>query len=372
MKNSLAITPSWGSSINTLAQSGTKAKSKIIPLPGMVHGVGADISNVKQMQRWAEEKYIMAHLVRKLADTAKSRGDFERSDSYWNCFYCAKRVITGDGRLHTFYCKTRVCALCNGIRKAEKIHSFLPIVQSWPDPFSMVLTVKSISAEGLKKRIDEMYSLIRRIVQKYRKRSQRGAKLRLKGIRVFECTYNPVTREYHPHFHFIVADRVIADTLRNEWITEGQELWGKDAVYQGSQVFNRIENNEEALERIIKYGTKIFTETNPRNKKSKKAVYIQALDTIISEMKGRRIFDRFGFNLPKQPPREKIVKHLENYKEWVFVSKEADWLEKDGSLTLANYTVTPDIKNFLKESIVDEIRCLKRIWKGQHFIERIE
>ena len=131
------------------------------------------------MHRWAEEKFIMAHMVRNLADTAKSRGDFERSDSYWNCFYCAKMVITGDGRLYTNYCKTRVCALCNGIRKAEKIHSFLPVLESWPDPFSMVLTVKNVPAEGLKKRIDEMYSLIRRIVQKYRKRAQRGTKIKV-------------------------------------------------------------------------------------------------------------------------------------------------------------------------------------------------
>ena len=372
MKNSLAATPSWSSSINTLAQNGTRSKTRIISLPGVVHGRGADISNVKQMQRWAEEKFIMSHLVRKLADTAKSRGDFEMSDSYWNCFYCAKRVITGDGRLFTNYCKTRVCAVCNGIRKAEKIHLFLPVVQSWPDPFSMVLTVKSVSAEGLKKRIDEMYSLIRRIVQKYRKRSQRGAKQRLKGIRVFECTYNPTTKEYHPHFHFVVADRLTADILRNEWIAEGQELWGKDAVYQGSQVFTRIENNEEALERIIKYGTKIFTETNPRNKKSKKGVYIQALDTIISEMKGRRIFDRFGFNLPKQPPQEKQVKCLENYKEWTFVSKDADWLEKDGALTLSNYVATPETKRFLSDSIVDENRYVISMWKGQRFVEKQE
>ncbi|MCX6274253.1 MAG: protein rep [Bacteroidetes bacterium] len=321
----------------------------------MVHGKGADISNVKQMQRWAEEKYITAHIVKKLADCAKAKGDFERADSYWNCYYCAKFVTTANGLLFTEYCKTRICALCNEIRKAIKIKFYLPVVQRWSDPFSMVLTVKNVPAKELNQRIDEMYILLEKIKNKYKTRFRRKTGIKLVGFRVFECTYNRTRDDYHPHFHLVVADRKIADVIRTEWIIEGQKLWGKESIYERSQKYRRIEKEgeENALARIIKYGTKIFSEHNPRNKKSKKGVYIEALDTIIAAMEDRRIFDRFGFNLPSRPKEEKRVQYLKDYKAWTFVCEYADWLEKDGALSLSNFVIQDEMRVFFNESIIN-------------------
>src|SRR5690606_16667125 len=65
-----------------------------------------------------------------------------------------------------------------------------------------------------------------------------------------------------------------------------------------------ITDVEKKLIEIIKYNTKVFTEPDMkkvRYEKSRTAqVYVKALNNILLAMKGKRIFDRFGFDLPKE------------------------------------------------------------------------
>lgn len=60
---------------------------------------------------------------------------------------------------------------------------------------------------------------------------------------------------------------------------------------------------------IIKYSTRVFTEPDPNSKKKMKAshkIYMAAMYNIISAMKGHRLFDRFGFDLPKTSSEKKV------------------------------------------------------------------
>lgn len=43
---------------------------------------------------------------------------------------------------------------------------------------------------------------------------------------------------------------------------------------------------------------------------------------------------RLRINLPSRPKEEKRVQYLKDYKAWTFVCEYADWLEKDGALSL--------------------------------------
>jgi len=55
-----------------------------------------------------------------------------------------------------------------------------------------------------------------------------------------------------------------------------------------------------------KYGSKIFTEQDldkKSNGKIPRKIYVRALDNILSAMEGIRIFERFGFNLPRKEER---------------------------------------------------------------------
>ena len=51
-----------------------------------------------------------------------------------------------------------------------------------------------------------------------------------------------------------------------------------------------------------------------------------ALNTILIAMKDKRIFDRFGFNVPQQEKITRIPsKLLSNYNEWEYNLKIGDW-----------------------------------------------
>jgi plasmid rolling circle replication initiator protein Rep len=63
-----------------------------------------------------------------------------------------------------------------------------------------------------------MYDVFKTINDKYYKRHQRGKGFKLIGIRSLECTFNPISREYHPHFHLIVADEQMANVIMQDWL----------------------------------------------------------------------------------------------------------------------------------------------------------
>ncbi|GAA3515309.1 hypothetical protein GCM10022393_31620 [Aquimarina addita] len=80
-------------------------------------------------------------------------------------------------------------------------------------------------------------------------------------------------------------------------------LWTPKFANRKGQNIQQVTDLENGLVEIIKYGSKIFTEPDlkKRQKETNTAqIYIKALDTMLMAMKGKRIFDRFGFNLPKQ------------------------------------------------------------------------
>lgn len=71
---------------------------------------------------------------------------------------------------------------------------------------------------------------------------------------------------------------------------------------QIAQHSRKVENTERDLIEIIKYGSKIFTEPALNNKmkgRGNAKIYVSALDNIFKAMRGLRIFERFGFNLPR-------------------------------------------------------------------------
>jgi hypothetical protein len=200
-----------------------------------------------------------------------------------------------------------------------------------------------------------MFLLLRRIIAKHRKQAIRCKGIRLVGIRSFECNYSPKKKTYNPHFHIILQNLNVADTLRTDWIREGRKLWGENTISKAAQKNQRVRNLEDCLVEILKYSSKIFTdpdiEQSKRGNKSPLLICVEAYDTIISAMKGQRIFDRFGFNLPPQPKKGTSIKALNQYKAWIYDLKYSDWLEIDGELTLSGYIAPDELRTLLKDSI---------------------
>ncbi|WP_152269641.1 protein rep [Agriterribacter humi] len=315
-----------GSSLDTLAQTETSFASGDAII---VNGKGSDVSNIKSLKGKAKRKLVTQKMIFSLLDVAKKNGSKDRVKGYYNTFHCQNKIDTANGRSYGKYCKNRFCTLCAAIRKAQIINKYLPELQKWKAPYFVTITAKSVHAKSLKKRMQDMNRGLRILTSKYRKRAIRGTNIKLIGIKSLECNFNPRDKTYNPHLHIIVKTKDMADILVKEWL---QLCTPKFARSFGQKII-KIKDLEKQLIETIKYGSKVFTEPDVRKKGKKKEgsadirnIYVVALDNIFEAMKGLRIFDRFGFNLPPNLLKNEAHSTLvTDFKEWVYDIKTFDW-----------------------------------------------
>jgi plasmid rolling circle replication initiator protein Rep len=319
-----------------------------------VNGNGTDLKNTEALKGRAKRKMITQNLAISLVDVAQKKGEDERVKSFWNTYHCQNRIYSSGERLYGKYCKNRFCTLCCSIRKAYILNKYLPIIQQWEEPYFVTLTMKSVPAKLLKQRIANTLRAFRIIINRYRKQYQRGKAIKLIGIKSLECNFNPQRKTYNPHLHLIVPNKEIADTLVKEWL----KLWTVDFTRHYAQCSKKIDNMEKALIEVVKYGSKIFTSSD-LNKKAKEQIpqslYVSALNNILRAMKGRRIFERFGFNLKDMDTAtHKKSTQLSEYLEWEFDLKQADWINYDTGQLLSGFIPKPELLNILENGIDNE------------------
>ena len=336
---------------NTLGQNGTiKTGQKQI----IVSGNGSDLSNNDALKGRAKRKTITQTMILSLLDVSKQKGDTEKQTAYWNTYHCQSNVISSEGKLYGKYCKNRFCTLCCSIRKAEIINKYLPIIKEWQEPYFVTLTVKSCKADKLKIMTGKVLQGFSKIRAKHKKRHQRGNGIKLIGVKSLECNFNPTKQTYNPHLHLIVANKEIGELLVKEWL----EIWNKKGLFFATikaQDIRKVFDVETNLIEIIKYGSKIFTEPDMK-KKSKDdnsyQIYVSALDTILTAMKGKRIFERFGFNgektssTPIQEPRV-----ITNFEEWQFNPKKCDWENVENEKPLTRYKIDSELSAILENAV---------------------
>lgn len=339
-----------GRPFNTLAQSGTTQIDKPTQI---IRGEGTDLANVSRMDGKAKRKAITNAMALSLIDVAKNKGDTERLPSYWNTFYCQTKLTTTAGRSYGNYCKNRHCTICCANRKADIINRYLPVILKWEDPHFVTLTSKAVSARNLKRNIDATLRAFNRIKERFKKRYQRGKiEFKFQGVRSLECNFNAKKRTYNPHLHIIVANKEMAEALIEEWLS----IWTPKYTFHAAQNFSRIEDPERCLVEVVKYGSKIFTEPDVNNKSKSKGdrdIYAAALHNIFRAMKGRRIFDRFGFNLPKERIREYKSKEVRNFVNWKYNNRLGNWERDEGDEVLTTYKM-PFMLEFLLENHIDK------------------
>ena len=347
----------WGE-INTLAYSGTTFIDKSLHQEAIiVNGNGTDLSNEKALKGRAKRKTITQKLMLIMVDIARNKGAEDRVKAYWNTYHCQSKVISSDGKLYGNYCKNRFCTVCLAIRKADIINRYLPVIKQWKDPRFVTLTVRSIHIQNLVKFFDGLEKAFDLTKNKYKKRNQRGKDLKLIGIKSLECNFNPLKQTYNPHFHFLVPDYETAKILIAEWL----QKWTRKFTSPISQHSRRVNDTERDLIEIIKYGSKLFTEPDIKNKSKKKEkadpfIYANALDSIFEAMKGRRLFDRFGFNLPKSSTNKTSkIQSLDNFEEWTFDMRTHDWLNKETGELLTGYVISNELDYLLKLNIDREL-----------------
>ena len=229
-------------------------------------------------------------------------------------------------------------------------NKYLPVLESWEDPHFVTLTIKAIPAIKLPRYCKGLLKVFSQIIEKRRKRSKRGKGPALEGIRSLECNFNPATRTYNPHFHILVRNRAMAETLISEWLAR----FPKKNANRLAQHCRKVEDKERDLIELVKYGSKIFTGRDLIKKVTKKAspfVYVSALDNILTAMAGRRIFDRFGFNIPHESSHKTQSKIFTEYELWTFLPGCSDWTNSETGETLTGFQVSQELRSILESNL---------------------
>ena len=342
-----------GGSLNTLAQNGTAICDERTGMPAtVIVGQGSPLGDNKVMKGRAKRKSITQKCVLSLQDVAADRDNPELVKSLWNTYHCQNRLVSHDGRYYGRYCKNRFCTLCCSNRKADIINRYLPLVKEWESPYFVTLTIRACHHTQLKKMMAAMIRGFKRILGRCKKRAQREKGVKLIGVRSLECNFNPTKKTYNPHFHLLVANCEIAETILNEWL----QLWTPKHTLRVGQHLRQVNELERDMIETIKYGSKIFTEPDIK-KKTKEAkdwrIYSKAHCNIIEAMKGLRIFERFGFHTLKVDKSIKEARVITNFSEWFFVPEYHDWLSAETEQTLSGYCPLPETL-FLLENCIDK------------------
>jgi hypothetical protein len=342
--------------LNALTQSGTRKSEKSAEVI-TVTGNESDLLDDNFLARKAKKKFITQATIINLVDIARAEGDLNRVKAYWNTYHCQNRIISSYDKFYGNYCKNRFCTTCCGNRKADIINKYYPVIKNWKEPYFVTLTIKSPPSTQLRKYVKGMKTNLNKIIARNKKRHQRGKGIKILGIKSLECNFNPIPKTYNPHFHIIVPNKETAELLKKEWIKQNRPT--KAAAYRYKYVspkrqdIKKIEDLDHQLVEVIKYGAKIFTAPDVKNKNSgvPPMVYIKALDVIYSAFKDIRLFDRFSFNLPDEIKVKPTSKQLTTCDRWEYSPEKKDWINKATGELLTRFLPSAELELLHTEQI---------------------
>ena len=253
--------------------------------------------------------------------------------SYNNTIFgCANLLKQTDNKITGSYCNNRWCVVCNRIRTAKLINGYQKSLDELPDKHFVTLTIPNVSGQLLGATI---LLMIKKFTNLRKYLHKKGIKI--VGLRKIECTYNPITNTFHPHFHLIVSTRMIAEIMQQEWLKRYPD------AKEIAQDIRPAENGYH-LE-LFKYFTKII---------SKDAIYISALDCIFQSMKGLRVFQSMGIKKVTEEIEELQSQTIEDLKEaektWTWLDN--DWIDYETGELLTNYKPEESMLRLIKEKLL--------------------
>lgn len=189
------------------------------------------------------------------------------------------------------------------------------------EPHFVTLTAPTISAEELPNRLKVMSQDFKRVQEVMKKRGTR-----LIGVRKIECTYNPESDKYHPHFHVLVEGYEEAETLRHEWLIRNPTASEKAQDVRQA--------DSDTLIEVFKYTAKHCS-------KGRRSMNAKSLHTIYKALRGIRTFQSLGgFGTALEVSEEGEEMQLKG-REYSFLKHEQrkwiweghDWKSKGEALT---------------------------------------
>lgn len=359
--------------LDTLAQLPSTILQTVDNEQDIVLTESTKADNERAISNRAKRKFLSRELALGLVDVTKVKRekilekikiegqtdqnlkDFNENEqavkSYWNMFHCANELLREGDEVKGKYCKNRTCLICNSIRTAQNLNSYKPVLEAWKENMYMVtLTIPNCSGENLKSSIDGMFNTFTKIKNYLYQNWKRGKGVKFEGIRKLESTYNPIRKDYHPHFHILVHGKEAAENLLAQWMERTQHLGTK----RSAQDIRKADENA-ALE-LFKYFTKVMTSTSKVD--GERAIYLEAIDTIFKAVKGKRTFQPFGFKKADYIEDSEDLKEEENEpteatdhtpETFVWNQELANWISTQTGEMLTKYKLSPSLQEIPKQ-----------------------
>ena len=278
------------------------------------------------LQKRAKSK---AFTLSYLFDLIDLKSDLNKS--YWQTYHCSSAILQEGKTLTSRYCNQRWCLTCNRIRTAKIINGYKKEIDLFEEPQFVTLTSLNVKGYNLRGEIESMNKTMSKISNNLKRRHN----VKLKALRKYECTYNKVTNEYHPHFHLILEGKDNANILVNEWLKHN-----KTSKSAGQDI---QEADSGTMTELCKYFTKIVGKESDYNPK--------ALDIMFKASKGKRTFQPMGIKKDVCEDIEEIEKQEANFLEsrearYVYHNASHDWICEYGVL-LSEYEPTKEELKFI-------------------------
>jgi len=292
------------------------------------------------LKKRAKCKYAQKDLLRHLI---KLNSPY--ADKYDDTLQCSSTLIQNGDQLTSRYCNHRWCRICNRIRTAKLMKGYKNALDAMVDPYFVTLTIRNVKIENLRSSIKDMIATIRKI-QDLRRKKEIPL---MQCIRKIECTYNPDSDTYHPHFHLIIDKENVARELLEAWLIrypEQSEIWGQDIT----KAFDPIE--------LFKYFTKLTAKSKTDEKINVKGMlinkeyhYPEALDLIFRAIEGIRIIQPMGgIKYIKDGIDGVEVQTIEDVEQskTIWMYKRNDWVDMSTGELLTGYEPTEMEYNYSK------------------------
>jgi len=345
------FTPPGAPILDTISTTLDRTRKGVQKSAKTVSKVKTDQAEKTQIYKRAKRKTIAKKLAPKLSLAAEHVGDIKMKKAYWNTYYCMDAVIKTGDVLSSSYCRNRWCPLCSAIRTAHYIQRYIPIIKHWEDAHLVTLTVPNCKDYELADEIEKMYKTFTQIKDMIKKRHRRNpqSNKKLVGLRKLEVTYNARRNDYHPHYHFITENLETADALESEWLKR------YDGVSAKAQDVRRIDDIESGSKEVFKYFTKVIHDVKTTGGKTIKEIHAFALHNIFAAIRGRRIFQSFGFK--SDPPEFNIVvddgdSELSGLSDGVYIFVENDWVNVETGEVISGYQAPERLMEILTNNII--------------------
>lgn len=331
-------------SLDTLEQLVTNSPEPPKTEDKLVFNKGTRADDKKTLQKRARRKYMSTGLALRLVDAHKQNPDSILKKSYWNTYHCCNQLaVMESGKVKSHYCKNRWCLVCNSIRTAQLIIKYRPYLNEW-DKKVMVTLTRGPRCKGaeLKAVIEEMQFIFNQIRKTFNQRYKRGKSEKFVGLRKMECTYDPKTNTYHPHYHLILKSPVIAQEFMIIWLKKHPKANKKAQDIRAADDNSVIE--------VFKYFTKVITKT----KNGERAIYADAMDVIFNAIRGKRTFQNFGFKVGKVDFTEEeineVIDELAELADWD--QDTGDWIVQDTGELFSGYSPGDNMRELVGKKIV--------------------